>query len=199
MGRPKEYDRREKLEQARRLFNRRGFAATSMTELVDALGINRKSLYAEFGSKQELFEAALALHNETNFAAVISPLEAADAGLAEIRTVLMRWGAGARGPGHGVGCLLCNTASERSANDRASRKHVHGYVRRMVAAFRHALENARAAAEIAASVDIDAQARFFANHAIGQLTLIRSKVAREVVESAAEVALAHLSSLEAEP
>ncbi len=195
MGRPKEYDRRKKLEQARRLFNKQGFSATSMADLVDALGINRRSLYAEFGSKHELFEAALTLHHETKFAAAIGALEQADAGLAEIRAALMRWGAGARGPGHGVGCLICNTASEISANDPAARKHVDAYLKRMTSAFRNALENARASGELAPLVEVEAEARFFTNHAIGQLTLIRSKVAREIVESAAEVALTHLASL----
>ena len=40
------------------LFRRRGFNGTSTAELVAELGVNRKSMYAEFGSKQELFEAA---------------------------------------------------------------------------------------------------------------------------------------------
>jgi TetR/AcrR family transcriptional regulator, transcriptional repressor for nem operon len=197
MGRPKEYDRQEKLEQARSLFAERGFSATAMGDLVDALGINRKSLYVEFGSKQALFEEALRLHDETSFSRVIGPLEAMDAGVDEIRQAIRWWGNGARGAGNGVGCLLCNTASERSAVDPGARKHVKSYIARMTTAFRNALSNARASGDLLKSVDVDVEARFLTSHAIGQLTLVRSRVGRDVVESAATVALAHITALTA--
>ena len=56
MPNPKKYNREDVLDRAIEVFRRLGYSATSTTELVDALGMNRKSLYAEFGSKQELFE-----------------------------------------------------------------------------------------------------------------------------------------------
>ena len=59
MSRPKQYDRTELLDRAVELFRRGGFNGTSTAALVDELGVNRKTMYAEFGSKQELFEAVL--------------------------------------------------------------------------------------------------------------------------------------------
>ena len=56
MPSPKGYKREEVLDRAIELFRRQGYSATSTAELVDELGMNRKSMYAEFGSKQELFE-----------------------------------------------------------------------------------------------------------------------------------------------
>ena len=53
MPSPKGYKREDVLDRAIELFRRNGYSATSTAELVDALGINRKSMYAEFGSKQE--------------------------------------------------------------------------------------------------------------------------------------------------
>ena len=195
MGRRKEYDPNDLLEQARRLFLEQGFEATSIADLEERLGINRKSLYAEFGGKQDLFEAALELHHAVNVSRRFEPLETPDAGLAEIRAEIEALGAGARGSMAGRGCLLCNTASERSAIDPASRKHVRAYLKRIRAAFQNALTNARAAGDLDPSVDIEAEARFFASHGIGQLTIIRSNAAPDIVEAAAEVALAHLQSL----
>lgn len=58
MGRQKQYDRTELLDRAVELFRRQGFNGTTTAELVAELDVNRKSMYAEFGSKQELFEAA---------------------------------------------------------------------------------------------------------------------------------------------
>ena len=63
MGMAKQYDRSELLDCAVELFRRQGFNGTSTADLVAELGINRKSMYAEFGSKQQLFEAVLAHYN----------------------------------------------------------------------------------------------------------------------------------------
>jgi len=199
MGRHKEYDPTEALEGARKLFLERGFSATSVADLAEATGLNKKSLYAEFGSKQELFESALLRHRQENNVRVVGPMETESAGLAEIRSALERWGRSGRGAAAGLGCLLCNTASERSAQDPAARKHVRAYLRRMTAAFRNALQRAADRGELVDGVDIDAEAGFLASHAMGQLTLIRSKAMPELVEPAARVALAHLDALEAGP
>lgn len=195
MGRNKEYDAREKLGQAVSLFRKTGFSATSTAELVEHLGINRKSMYAEFGSKEQLFDAALQLYSEEAIEEVFGPLETSHAGVAEIDALLAHLGAGARGPSAGLGCLLCNTAVERAPRNKKVRKHVRSYVRRIAAAFENALANGGAAGDVAASVDIAAQARFFTGHVLGQLTLIRANVAPDVVESAAAVAYEHLRAL----
>lgn len=47
------------MQQACALFVDRGFAATSIDELVKATGVVRGSLYSIFGSKQGIFAAAL--------------------------------------------------------------------------------------------------------------------------------------------
>ena len=98
MGRHKHYNRENVLEQARLLFNERGFSATSIADLEERLGINRKSIYAEFGDKQALFEAALDRHHDVSVSARFAPLETKDAGLREIQVVLETWARGGPGP-----------------------------------------------------------------------------------------------------
>jgi len=160
---------------------------------VEQLGINRKSMYAEFGSKQALFEAALRLYNDVNVERNFGPLEAEGAGLEQITSLLTRMGDSARGPTAGLGCLLCNTAVERASADRQTRKYLRSYVDRMSAAFRHALGNACASGtasdEMSDETDIDAVAGFLVGHILGQFTLIRANVAPEVVEASAAVAI----------
>lgn len=59
MGRPREFDTPALLRQASDLFARRGYAATSIDEVVKVTGVARGSLYSIFGSKQGIFAAAL--------------------------------------------------------------------------------------------------------------------------------------------
>ena len=64
-GRPREFDREAALKSAMDVFWAKGFDACSMTDLVDAMGINSPSLYAAFGSKEDLYREAIALYADT--------------------------------------------------------------------------------------------------------------------------------------
>lgn len=55
MPRHKEFDYDDKLMIARNLFWEKGYNATSLNDLIDAMKINRSSLYLTYGSKHELF------------------------------------------------------------------------------------------------------------------------------------------------
>src|SRR3984957_9970398 len=59
IGRPREFDREAALAAAMLVFWRKGFAATSMNDLCDAMGIRSPSLYAAFGSKEALYLEAV--------------------------------------------------------------------------------------------------------------------------------------------
>jgi AcrR family transcriptional regulator len=66
-GRPRRFDRTEALDRALMAFWQNGFEATSMDDLIGAMGINSPSIYAAFGSKQNLFSEAVG-HYSTRYA-----------------------------------------------------------------------------------------------------------------------------------
>lgn len=62
MARPKEFDEQEVVAKAVELFQRKGYDATSVRDLLEHTGLSSSSLYATFGGKQELFLHALEAH-----------------------------------------------------------------------------------------------------------------------------------------
>src|SRR5271163_1420784 len=59
LGRPRAFDVEKALDGAMHVFWRKGYLGTSLSDLTDAMGINRPSLYAAFGNKESLFRKAL--------------------------------------------------------------------------------------------------------------------------------------------
>jgi AcrR family transcriptional regulator len=61
-GRPREFDRDAALQAAMRVFWTHGYEGASLTELTEAMGISRPSLYATFGDKACLFRETVAAY-----------------------------------------------------------------------------------------------------------------------------------------
>jgi len=64
-GRPRAFDRETALARAMRLFWVKGYEATSIADLTEVMGVGSTSLYAAFGSKDELYAEALKLYSAT--------------------------------------------------------------------------------------------------------------------------------------
>ena len=74
-GRPREFCVDNALATALRLFWSKGYEGTSLSDLTDAMGITRPSLYAAFGNKEQLFRQALDLYEREKMAYVGQALE----------------------------------------------------------------------------------------------------------------------------
>ncbi|MEX3937557.1 TetR/AcrR family transcriptional regulator [Paraburkholderia phymatum] len=75
-GRPRAFDREAALRRAMDVFWAKGYDTCSMSDLVDAMGINSPSLYAAFGSKEELYREAVNLYACAEGGAALRDLQA---------------------------------------------------------------------------------------------------------------------------
>jgi len=110
MARLKEYDREDVLKKASELFWERGFEATSMSELVQATGLNSASMYKEFGNKEGLFDSALQDYQKSKLDPFLKALHD-QPGMESLERFLD--GIAGRVELKGFkGCLMLNTLSE---------------------------------------------------------------------------------------
>ncbi len=174
MGRTKTYDRDEVTDRAMRVFWERGYHAASTRDLADAMGINSYSLYAEFGSKEQLHSDAMERYHELIVTKHFGGMEAPDASMEEVEAVLEYFGGGPEVTASTLGCLACNAAVELAPTIEISRLSTDRYLERVSKAFRNALHNARAQGRLTDASPIDELAAFLTVTVIGMLVLIRA-------------------------
>ena len=166
-GRPRSFDVQGALDAALDQFWRKGYGATATRDLETALGISQSSIYNAFGSKGELFDAALDLYERRASEALLSPIENEPDGLKAVDAffVALR-GWLTRTPRSG--CLLTNTMLEASSDlerhaisSRASR-----YRECVREALRECLERAAASGQMPMD-SVDARADLLMGLALG--------------------------------
>mgnify|MGYP001822440102 FL=1 len=195
MGRKKTYDRHTLIDASMELFRDHGYAGTSTQMLVDGLGVNRYSLYAEFGDKQTLFDEALRRYNEVVIEPRFQPLEAPDAGLDEVEAVLDFYGSEGARAASGRGCLLCNTAIELGSYDPSGAGFVPEYFDRLSRAFQTAIDNAQRRGEARGAVDPQQEAAFLTATVLGLFVMLRAAAPSAAIDHAAQAAINHTQTL----
>ncbi|MEZ6036029.1 MAG: TetR/AcrR family transcriptional regulator [Planctomycetota bacterium] len=145
MARCREFDTDETLDRCLGLFWAKGFDGVSISDLEQATGLGRQSLYAAFGNKEQLFAAVLdryAAHSD----AMLAPLLTDAAGLAEIHGYAANALAAQRRSGCS-GCLIVKALWDQGVDDEQLQKRAQAATRRVRAAFVHAIERAVARGE----------------------------------------------------
>jgi AcrR family transcriptional regulator len=161
IGRPRGFDRDAALEAAMLLFWRKGFAATSMSDLCDAMGISSPSLYAAFGSKEALYLEAVEYYARTIGPPVWDKLAEGATARAGIENLLIAWTESlpkSRTTPAGCMALLAAVGDEWPATIVRVVKKVR---LEMQGTLRSRLETAVAKGELPASTDIDGLSRFY--------------------------------------
>ena len=187
-GRPRGFEEHEALDRAVHVFWEHGYEGASMSELTGAMGINKPSLYAVFGSKEELFRRALARYLDTYGAYGAATLEQPTA-YAVIESYLRATVDAATSGGHPPGCL--------SIQGGLSCAPANGGISEFLADYRAAGESAladrlaRAAKEgdLAPGTDTAALARFVVTLGQGLAVHSAAGARREDLHASVDIAL----------
>jgi AcrR family transcriptional regulator len=187
-GRPREFDTDAALEGAMRTFWARGYEGSSLTDLTAAMGISKPSMYAAFGTKEQLFTKVLERYVDGPAAYAERALEEPSA-LGVVAALLNGAVTSTTSPGQPAGCLtvqgaLPDSDGGRPAHDLLVRWRSHAAAR-LADRFRRAIDDG----DLPTGTDADALARYCMALSFGIAVQAATGLGRAELTSIAEAAL----------
>ena len=152
MGRPRCFCEEAALEKALRVFWAKGYEGASLTDLTEAMGINRPSLYAAFGDKEALFCKAMARYADGPAAFLRRALEEPSA-----RRVVKKLLRGAvkllSDPQNPRGCMSVQAALASGTDAEAAKNTVVKWRKQAETEIRNRLKRAQAEGDLTDDID----------------------------------------------
>jgi AcrR family transcriptional regulator len=189
IGRPRSFDRDQALDAAMLVFWRRGFLATSMNDLCEAMGIGSPSLYAAFGSKEDLYVEAVNRYVSTIRPMVWDRLHDGPTARASVEKFLLAAARVLPGPMKVPrGCMVTLALSGSESEDAVAEVVRHARLDGLDK-LRDRLRAAAAAGELARA-DVDRLSRFYLSVFQGMAIQARDGAKPKELEGVVEVAMA---------
>jgi AcrR family transcriptional regulator len=193
-GRPRSFDRDTALAAATRLFWQKGFTATSIADLCTAMGIGSPSLYAAFGSKEDLYAEALARYEATSRPLIWSSLTEAPTARAAVEGFLLGSAAALPASSHPGGCMVTLSAVSSEGSDRLGAMVTSSRAKGL-AHLEARLARAVEEGELQPSVDRISIARFYLSVQQGMSVQARDGATSDDLRRIAHAAMAAWDSL----
>lgn len=189
LGRPREFDADTALDKAMNVFWKKGYEGTSLSDLTKAMRINRPSLYAAFGNKEQLFRKVVDRYNHGPNACFASAL--ADPNIRKgLATLLSRVVENLSNPKNPRGCLMVQGALSCGNDADPIRKELAA--RRMAGecALKQRFQLALDQKQIPPTANPAALAKYFATLIHGLSVQASTGASRAELQSVADLALA---------
>ncbi|MEQ1086944.1 TetR/AcrR family transcriptional regulator [Acinetobacter seifertii] len=161
--RTKEFETDEIADAAMQVFWRRGYAATSVQDLVDGTGLSRSSLYSTFQNKQGLYQKALQRYELLTTLNNVKLLSGSGSPKALIRQLLINVVEDELNDSEHKGCLVANACLELAGHDVDVSQFVASNLQKLQHALERLLIKAQQSGEITSTQNPRALASFFLN------------------------------------
>lgn len=188
MGRPREFNIDDALDRAMHVFWRKGYLGTSLSDLTEAIGINRPSLYAAFGNKESLFRKVLERYAEGPSVYLREALKEPTARAVAERMMhgVVDLGTDSRNP---PGCLWVHGTLSCGDPTDPMRQELSAYRASSETALRQRFEQAISEGDLPADSDPAALARFVLTINCGMSVLAATGATRAELLRVVETAL----------
>lgn len=185
MAGARQFNEAKTLDAAMRVFWEKGYAATTIDDLVAATGVKRGSLYLAYGNKEGIFKVALQTYLKTINEAVFAPL--AEGTLMEgLTRVYAAQAAGV--PEFPPGCLIAQSAAELGAREDTLGQVTREVLQSAQRPLQERLARAVAQGEVPDDFEIDQQVDFLSGLA-RSLPLIRKASGEAAAQNVAQLSL----------
>lgn len=161
--RTKEFETDEIADAAMQVFWRRGYAATSVQDLVDGTGLSRSSLYSTFQNKQGLYQQALQRYELLTTLNNVKLLSGSGSPKALIRQLLINVVEDELNDSEHKGCFVANACLELAGHDEDVAQFVVSNLQKIQHALESLLIKAQQSGEISSTQNPRALASFFVN------------------------------------
>jgi len=182
MARPREFDEAQALTQARDLFWRQGYEATSLADLLQAMAISKSSFYEAFGSKHALFLRALAQYQDERAGEMAAWLSRGPNARAALEGLFR----GLVAPSQARGCMTCNEAVELASRDRAVETEVCAALAEAETQLAATVERGQREGSIGRTYDAATLGRLLAVSLNGLHVLVRAQADRRRLDETVE-------------
>jgi AcrR family transcriptional regulator len=188
MGRPREFDMEQALDRALQVFWRKGYEGASLSDLTEAMGITRPSLYAAFGNKDQLYRQALDRYERGPARYMEEALAAPTAreAVERLLNAAIALQTSASNPG---GCLVVQGALARGDEAAPMRREVIAHAAASTAALRKRLERAQTEGDLPPDARPADLARYVATLINGTAVAAASGATRKQLAAVAAIAL----------
>ncbi|KIH99168.1 TetR family transcriptional regulator [Streptomonospora alba] len=159
-GRPRQFDRTAALRMAMVLFWEHGYEGTSLSALTSAMGITSTSLYAAFGSKEQVFREAVELYSSDS-ATGEEALAASPTARQAVETMLRENAAAYVDPATPRGCMVVLAGMNLTAANEGVGRYLAACRAGDRANLLARLRRGAAEGELAPSTDLEAVADYY--------------------------------------
>ncbi|GAA2605279.1 MULTISPECIES: TetR/AcrR family transcriptional regulator [unclassified Streptomyces] len=192
MARPREFDEQRVLLAVRDQFWDKGYAATSMDDLLRVSGLGKGSLYGAFGDKRSLFLRVLRDYDDANLLALRERLDSAARGIDVAREFVLGLAGDPTGAAARRGCLLANSNAELATSTPDVAAEARRSYRAITEVLTAALERARREGDLDPGADPCEVARAVLVAQLGLIALGRTGMDVGTLTAMARSALTRL-------
>ncbi|MGQ3478842.1 TetR/AcrR family transcriptional regulator [Paenibacillus sp. TY11] len=189
MVRPREFDMEQALDAAMQIFWEKGFEGTSLSDLTSRMRIQRPSIYAAFGDKKQLFEAALRKYTQSHAACIRAKLQNSSSVKEAFYNLFGGVVAEEYEDGPNRGCFCINTMVELAPHDEKFEILTREHQMYLSTVFQETLERGIRSGELEVAMDARALAHTLVSLLIGITVMMKSRPERSFVDHSVATAL----------
>ena len=173
MGRPREFDMDEALSSAMSAFWDHGYEATSVSDLMDVMGMQKGSIYKAFGDKHGLYIASLKYYLDQAYQSDKEALENAEDPKEAIRHWLLNDVVPCCKQSFKRGCLMINAISELSHKDKDVEIITKEHLNKLTQLLKATIQKGQKTGNIRADINASEIAKLIVVNLIGMITLTK--------------------------